>query len=71
MSKKSDLTNTQTYPTIPMLVGIKEAAKLLGVSAKTLRRWESQRKITSERTLGNHRRYDLEKLKVEIKSNLR
>jgi putative resolvase len=36
---------------------IKEYAKVLGVSTSTLRRWESEGKITSERTVGNHRRY--------------
>ena len=41
---------------------IKEAAELLGVSTKTLRRWESEGKLQSERTSGGHRRYDIVQL---------
>ncbi len=40
-------------------LSISEAAYLLGVSTDTLRRWEKEGKITSERTKGGHRRYDL------------
>jgi excisionase family DNA binding protein len=43
-------------------LSIKEAAELLGVSAKTLRRWESAGKLIPERTDGGHRRY----LKAEL-----
>lgn len=43
-------------------ISINEAAKLLGVSADTLRRWEEEGKIQSERTEGGHRRYDVAKL---------
>lgn len=42
---------------------IGKAAKILGVSISTLRRWESDGKIFPERTNGLHRRYDLAKLK--------
>lgn len=49
------------------IISIKEAAQTLGVTPKTLRRWESDGKITSVRTEGNHRRYDLSKL-LNIKS---
>lgn len=45
-----------------MKVGIGEAAKTLGVSIETLRRWESAGKIVSERTPNGHRRYDVSKL---------
>ncbi len=48
-------------------ISIKEAAKTLGVTPKTLRTWELQGKISSVRTEGNHRRYDLNKL-LNIKS---
>ena len=40
-------------------LSIKEAAKYLGVSTQTLRRWERQKKIKpSHRTQGGQRRYD-------------
>ncbi len=42
-----------------MKVSIKEAAKQLGVSIPTLRRWEAEGRIRAERTIGKHRRYDL------------
>ena len=45
-----------------MKVGIGEAAKILGVSIETLRRWEQAGKIKSERTPNGHRRYDTSKL---------
>ncbi len=47
-----------------MLVGIKEAAKELGVRPETLRRWEAAGKIDPPvRTPGGKRRYDLAKLR--------
>ena len=45
-----------------MKVGIGKAAKELGVSIPTLRRWEAAGKIRSERTIKGHRRYDLSQL---------
>jgi len=48
---------------IMMKVPISKASKELGVSIDTLRRWEREGKITSERTPGGHRRYNLEKLR--------
>jgi excisionase family DNA binding protein len=39
------------------LVTVKEAANLLGVSSKTIRRWENEGRITSIRTIGGHRRF--------------
>ncbi|HSX40305.1 MAG TPA: MerR family DNA-binding transcriptional regulator, partial [Candidatus Saccharimonadales bacterium] len=41
------------------LLTIQEAAKLLKVSTKTLRRWEKQGKLIAQRTIGNQRRYTL------------
>lgn len=38
---------------------ITEAAKIKGVSASTLRRWEAEGKLIPERTANGHRRYDL------------
>jgi len=46
------------------LVSISKAAKVLGVSISTLRRWESTGKIKPEnRSGGEHRRYDLSQIK--------
>ena len=45
-----------------MKVSIGQAAKELGVSQETLRRWEAVGKIEVERTPNGHRRYDLAKL---------
>jgi excisionase family DNA binding protein len=43
-------------------ISIQEASDLLGVHPDTLRRWEEEGKIQSERTPGGHRRYDIAKL---------
>lgn len=43
-----------------MKKSIGDISKELGVSIDTLRRWEREGKIKSERTHGGHRRYDLE-----------
>jgi len=46
------------------LVSIQEAAKFLGVSKQTLRRWEREGKeVAVERTKGQQRRYDLSKMR--------
>ncbi|MBN1485288.1 MAG: helix-turn-helix domain-containing protein, partial [Chloroflexia bacterium] len=42
-----------------MRIDISQAAHILGVSRKTLRRWDQEGKLPAERTLGGHRRYDL------------
>lgn len=47
------------------LVPIGEAADALGASIATLRRWESEGKISAVRTPGGQRRYDLAKLLPE------
>ena len=41
-----------------MKIRIDKAAKLLGVSKDTLRRWEKEGKIKAHRTINGHRRYD-------------
>ncbi|MFB8798838.1 MAG: IS607 family transposase [Microcoleus sp.] len=43
-------------------LSISEAAKLKGVSASTLRRWESEGKLVPERTANGHRRYSMNQL---------
>lgn len=48
------------------IVGISEAAKALGVSITTLRRWEASGKLAAEHTPGGHRRYDLAKLRPDL-----
>ena len=47
-------------------VAIGDAAKALGVSITTLRRWEVEGRLVPERTAGRQRRYDLAKLKPEM-----
>ena len=47
-----------------MFVSIGKAAQLIGVSISTLRRWEREGKFESAfRTLGQHRRYCLQKIR--------
>lgn len=46
-------------------MSIGEAAKALGVSITTLRRWEAEGRLIPEHTSGGHRRYDLVQLKPE------
>jgi len=48
-------------------LSIHEAAQILGVSTKTLRRWEKQKLIAPERTLGNQRRYRQDQLDVILR----
>jgi len=45
------------------LYRIGQAAKLLGVSTSTLRRWEHEKKLMPERTEGGQRLYQLSRLK--------
>jgi len=47
-----------------ILVKISEAAKILGVTTKTLRNWEKEGKLKPVRTLGKHRRYNLNEIKA-------
>jgi len=48
-------------------LSIGEAAKLMGVSHSTLRRWESQEKLIPERTEGGQRRYRLSQVRPHLK----
>jgi hypothetical protein len=48
------------------IVGIAEAASVLGVSITMLRRWEASGKLVAEHTARGHRRYDLSKLRPEL-----
>lgn len=59
----------QTYVKLTIMnryLAIGEAAKTLGVSITTLRRWEEEGKLIPERTAGGQRRYDLAKIKPEL-----
>ena len=47
-------------------LNIGQAAKLCGVSVKTLRRWEQSGKITPTYTAGGHRRYELAQLRPDF-----
>lgn len=47
------------------LLDIREAAIELGVSINTLRRWDKEGRLVPQRTLGGHRRYDLEKIRQD------
>ena len=53
-----------------MKVSISVAAKQLGVSQDTLRRWERAGKIAVERTARGHRRFDLSKLLGKTPPNI-
>ena len=44
------------------LVSIHQASEMIGVAKGTLRRWESEGKITPIRTAGNHRRFSLQEI---------
>lgn len=51
------------------LLAIGAAARLLGVSPDTLRRWENDGRLTAVRTLGNQRRFrraDIEQLRARV-----
>src|SRR5258708_39876859 len=48
------------------LIPISEAAKLLGVHADTLRRWEREGKSKPRRTSGNLRRDDLADIRPDL-----
>jgi len=50
-----------------MLFSIGKAAKLIGVSISTLRRWDVNQSLSPQsRTIGGHRRYNLEVLKEKF-----
>lgn len=43
-------------------LSIGKVAELFGVNPQTIRNWEDQGKLSSKRTLGNHRRFNLEEM---------
>lgn len=48
-----------TPPEAPDLIPIGEAARQLGVSVDTIRRWEARGYITATRTPSGQRRFDI------------
>lgn len=59
---------TDTHKSAADLLPIGEAARLLGVSVGTVRRWEREGKISATRTLGGQRRFvrdDITKINTE------
>jgi len=48
------------------LVGVGEAARILGVSVSTLRRWDATGKLVPEHTLGRQRRYKVSQLRPPV-----
>lgn len=50
------MADTSTYRD-DELVAIGVAARILGVSVSTMRRWETEGHIASQRTVGGQRRY--------------
>ncbi|MFW9877244.1 MAG: IS607 family transposase [Candidatus Thorarchaeota archaeon] len=52
-----------------MLLTIAEAARLFGVCTKTLRRWDANGSFKADyRTVGGHRRYELERIEEVVSS---
>lgn len=49
------------------LIDISKAARRLGVTIATLRRWDASGKLKSVRTLGNHRHYRIDEIEVIVK----
>ena len=52
-----------------MKITIGKVSKILGVNVDTVRRWEKEGKIKSERTNGGHRRYDESEILLFQKTN--
>ena len=48
----------------PRSLTASEAAALIGVSVATIRGWADQGRLPSHRTVGNHRRFELDELRV-------
>lgn len=51
------------------LLNISQAAELLGVTNKTIRRWEQEGKIKSTRTIGGHRRFFRKEIQSMLSKN--
>ena len=67
------MTNRHTYQdgASPNVVPIGEAARMLGVSVETIRRWDAAGRLRSTRTLGGQRRFaraDVERAMTQVAS---
>lgn len=62
MGSVCDMNTEDTQSSGADLVPIGEAAKILGVSVGTVRRWEREGKIAAVRTLGGQRRFNRDDL---------
>lgn len=51
------------------LISPQKAAKMLSVSTDTLRNWELAGKLQVVKTMGGHRRYQLEQIKKLLNKN--
>lgn len=61
------MSSTDAYAEAEDLLPIGEAARLLGVSVETVRRWDRDGLINSTRTLGGQRRFsrsEIERVKA-------
>ena len=52
------------------MISFGTACKMLGVTPPTLRKWEKDGKIKSIRTVGNHRKYNIEDINVLLTGEL-
>ncbi|MGI6686185.1 MAG: helix-turn-helix domain-containing protein [Bacillota bacterium] len=51
------------------MINTRDACKLLGISAKTLRSWCQQGKISYYTTVGGHKRFSLKALQEHLAKN--
>ena len=47
-------------------ISIGKIAELFGVTTQSIRDWTKQGKLSAKRTLGNHRRYNLEEIEQKL-----
>jgi DNA-binding transcriptional MerR regulator len=45
-----------------MLIAIRKVAKMFGVTCQTIRNWEAQGIFSTSKTIGKHRRFELEEV---------
>lgn len=65
------MSDTHSYESSEVLLAIGDAARALGVTVGTVRRWESEGKISAQRTVGGQRRFarsEVERVMAEASS---